>query len=40
MSKQVTAGDVMFMEELRKQGLCNQQIAHDMGLSEPRMVVW
>lgn len=29
----ITAGDIMYMEELRKQGLCNQQIAHDMGLS-------
>ena len=28
----ITAGDIMLMEELRKQGLANQQIAHDMGL--------
>lgn len=29
----ITAGDVMLMEELRKQGLANQQIALDMGLN-------
>lgn len=30
----ITAGDIMYMEELRKQGLSNIQIAHDMGISK------
>ena len=34
MGKHMSAGDVMFMEELRKQGLSNQQIAHDMGITK------
>lgn len=32
-TSKITAGDVMLMEELRKQGLANKQIAHDMGLN-------